>query len=513
MTTPARTVPTRAVIYARLSQDRTGEADNVNDQIEAGRRIATEKGWRVVEVYSDNNRPASDPKRKPRPEFCRMLEDAQQGDFDVVICRTADRLFRHSSDLQQLVDVFEPRGIFIHQEWSGFPLQMNDAQGLMMARMLAAMGTFELALKSKRQAATTRRLVAEGKPRKNVNSFGFNPDMTPHPVEAELVLQAYKHVASGKSLGSLVRTWNEAGIKTRRGGDWGYQSMRALLLRLSNAGIRQATVDGQVIEAGEASWAALVPRDLFAVVGSILNDSSRIKHRGETARKHLLSGLIHCTRCGSRMRAGSVVTRAGKKHEIYQCPGQKMSCRMSIDKETIERKVLAHVGHRVASPSGDMLALTSEAKADISGRHARVKELRSEIETVHLSGVSLSEKLRLIEEREAEISQLERQVANAVRREGLAGLLAQVQPATSVRFDEVVAAGKAVQAQFRSLDLNQQKQIIRSLCRVEVRPHPEGVRPTKATAADRITITPLNLVTELPQEEVEWVDELDAPRP
>src|SRR3954464_5496330 len=96
----------KAAIYVRLSEDRKKTGENVAGQEAAARKIAADLGLDVFDVYSDNSRTASDPENKPRPEFLRLMEDAEAGRFDAVICRHVDRLFRHPSDQLKISQVF-----------------------------------------------------------------------------------------------------------------------------------------------------------------------------------------------------------------------------------------------------------------------------------------------------------------------------------------------------------------------------------------------------------------------
>ncbi len=70
-------MPHAAAIYARISQDRTGEGLGVQRQLEDCRAEATRRGWRVAEEYVDDDISAYSGKQ--RPAYQRMLEDLRSG--------------------------------------------------------------------------------------------------------------------------------------------------------------------------------------------------------------------------------------------------------------------------------------------------------------------------------------------------------------------------------------------------------------------------------------------------
>jgi DNA invertase Pin-like site-specific DNA recombinase len=64
---------TRAVIYARVSQDRTAVRHSVGEQEAECRAIAADNGWTVEKVFIDNDRSASRYAKKVRSAFTQLL--------------------------------------------------------------------------------------------------------------------------------------------------------------------------------------------------------------------------------------------------------------------------------------------------------------------------------------------------------------------------------------------------------------------------------------------------------
>jgi DNA invertase Pin-like site-specific DNA recombinase len=77
----------RAVLYCRVSTDKQ---DNRN-QLDQLREFAGRQGWEIVAEYVDT---ATGSGKKERPQFARMMLEASQRKFDVLLFWALDRLSR-----------------------------------------------------------------------------------------------------------------------------------------------------------------------------------------------------------------------------------------------------------------------------------------------------------------------------------------------------------------------------------------------------------------------------------
>ena len=81
----------RAAIYVRISET-DAQFDKAASQEALCRTFAQRNGYDVVQVYVDDG--ISGYKFKGRPEFLRLLTDAEAGRFDVLVATFEDRLSR-----------------------------------------------------------------------------------------------------------------------------------------------------------------------------------------------------------------------------------------------------------------------------------------------------------------------------------------------------------------------------------------------------------------------------------
>ena len=84
----------RVALYVRVSTDR----QTVENQIAILTRIAKERGWQIVQTFTDAG--ISGIKgRKDRPGLDEMLKQAHRHRFDVVMAWAIDRIGRSLIDL------------------------------------------------------------------------------------------------------------------------------------------------------------------------------------------------------------------------------------------------------------------------------------------------------------------------------------------------------------------------------------------------------------------------------
>ena len=87
----------KAAIYCRLSEEdrnkrsETDDSSSIQNQKSMLLQYALAQGWEVYSLYSDDDYTGSD---RNRPEFQRLLRDAEQRKFDIVLCKTQSRFTR-----------------------------------------------------------------------------------------------------------------------------------------------------------------------------------------------------------------------------------------------------------------------------------------------------------------------------------------------------------------------------------------------------------------------------------
>ena len=334
-----------AALYLRLSEDkaiiddegnRVLAGENVDDQKNKLSAMAHRDGFHISDIYNDNDKVASDPDNKPRPEFLRMLSEASNGSWSRIYIRHMDRLYRTPEDLGALAKAFQPNEITVHQEWGGHPLDLTKPMGYLVAGIMAAVAKYETDHKRMRQIAMNEVRMLRGEMYSGVHPFGWNKDnVTLNEPEAKIIRDATKHVLNGGSIASEYKRLNSAGIKSPRGGKWDGAALRQVLERPANAGI--VTYKGKTI-AVEAQWTPIISKADYFELKRILDG----RKGGEPKdAKYLLTGMVTCGECGSACYCTyTQQTKKGKtyRYDFYQCNGPKKCA--SVSKKALEEYVV-----------------------------------------------------------------------------------------------------------------------------------------------------------------------------
>lgn len=110
----------RAAIYIRVSSERQAEGVSPNEQEEACRKLAQERGYSVVSVYRDIEKyrvrgKVVEPSgaRADRPGLRQMVTDGKNGYFDIIIAWKEDRLYRGLRPMLEVIELVEEHKISI----------------------------------------------------------------------------------------------------------------------------------------------------------------------------------------------------------------------------------------------------------------------------------------------------------------------------------------------------------------------------------------------------------------
>lgn len=301
----------RAAIYCRISDSRDGDTAGVDRQLKDCRKLCKERGWVITGEYVDNS--VSAMSRKPRPEYGRMMQAVTAGDVDVIVVWAVDRLYRRLTDLEQLVDQLGSTKVATVKSGQ---VDLSTADGRTMARILGSVAQGESEKKGERISRAYQERAEAGYFGGGLRRIGYNQDMSElNEVEADALRWAYRQIADGASLRSVIRGFEERGLRTSTGKPFVAFTVRKILLRPVNAG--HAQYKGRIFE-GASKAPAIVEPELWAQVKAILEDPSRQPHNGRP-EVHLLSGILRCGVCGDVCRASLKSSSTGRARGVYRC--------------------------------------------------------------------------------------------------------------------------------------------------------------------------------------------------
>ena len=99
-----QTIEYKVGIYLRLSQEdmRSGESLSIEHQREIVTKYVSEQGWTIVDEYADDGYSGTD---FSRPNVQRLLDDAQVGKINVIVCKDLSRFGRNYIEVGRYIDL------------------------------------------------------------------------------------------------------------------------------------------------------------------------------------------------------------------------------------------------------------------------------------------------------------------------------------------------------------------------------------------------------------------------
>lgn len=434
-----------AAIYARISSDQTGQGLGVQRQLEDCRKLAESKGWQVADVYIDNDISAY--RNKPRPEYTRMLEDIEAGRIDAILAYHQDRLTRRPMEWEQFVELCDRAGVDQFATVTS-DIDFGNDDGMFVARITAAVAAKESARKSERVKRKMQQNVEAGLPHGgSTRPFGFESDrVTVRESEAQVIRALAARYLAGESMRSLANWMNDEKIPTTGKAEvWRTPTLRTILTSGRIAGLR----DHKGQPAGKAVWPAIITLAQHEQILALQRSKQRQGRRAP--RSYLLSGLLTCGKCGSRLY--SAARQDTRRYACQRGPDHGGCGGLTIVAEPVEKWISAAVLMRLDT---DVMADVLAGRAAQDERHA---ELVAEIDSAQTVLKELIEMFSMSEISRAELRDgrkpAEARIVAAQRQ------LDQINGAHALH--GLIGNGAALREQWGSLNLDRQHAIVRAV--------------------------------------------------
>ena len=364
----------KAGLYARISFDPTGAREGVDRQLAELQALAERRGWDAA-VYTDNDLSASQESVR-RPEFERMLADADAGRLDVIAAWHTDRLTRLPTQIERLIRIVESRGIHIETIQAGL-MDLSTPTGRMLARQVCAMAKYETELKGERQRAAAAARKSKGRYVGTMKLPGYDrspgtPSLIPN-ADADFVRELFRRLAGGESPGAIVRA-----IETYPDGRPLHpSSIRNIAKNSAYRGRvekRAYPKKGSFIveDSWQGDWEPLVDEATWERAQRALDGRRRRVPRA-SAKGELLSALdaVTCAVCASTLTPRT----EGGRREFYKC--RRGHVRVPLAR--LDEFATALAVGRLASPeSRDVFGSAAD---ELEGHRAAHREAQARLDT------------------------------------------------------------------------------------------------------------------------------------
>lgn len=346
----------KVAIYCRLSEedrekqsahDDSGSIENQKNMLT---HYAEGENWEIYHIYSDDDYAGAD---RNRPGFCRLLEEAQERKFDIVLCKTQSRFTRELELVEKYIHgLFPALGIrFV----SIVDHADTDNKGNKKARQInGLMNEWYLEDMSEniRSVLTSRRQRGL-----HIGSFALygyekDPEAKGHlridPDAAEIVREVFSLYSQGVGKTAIARLLNERAVpnpseykrrkglryqqaKGKTGTLWKYPTVSSML---SNEMYRGHMVQGRYGSQSyktkenkprppeswirvEGTHEAIITEELWKKVAIMRESKAKPFTNG---RVGLFAGKAKCQHCGYTLRS-----RQSRGKYYLQCPTNHVS--------------------------------------------------------------------------------------------------------------------------------------------------------------------------------------------
>lgn len=382
----------RVAIYTRISADRTGEALGVERQEQDCRELAERSHLNVVTVITENDTSAYR-RTKKREGWEELKVLVANGEIDGIVVWHTDRLYRHPSDLEDIISLVEERNLRVHTVTAG-EIDLNTPSGRLVARLLGSVARNEVEHKADRQSRKMLESAQAGRYSGGRLPLGYSlgeekGTLVINPEEARVLIESGKRLLAGQSLvttsqwaaGELQRPIKPVTLK---------KALTSHLVTGFREHVTQAERDRWAVRrkngevSGEpkgkvykAQWEAIIDNEMSTALRSLLLDPAR-RGQGRRPRLSLLSSILHCGNCG---------TILGYSQTSYKCSWSMGGCgKVAVSTPAVERYITDVVATRVKDLDFRTKVSSPEPLTAHEGERQRLQELRTKYFDLATSG-------------------------------------------------------------------------------------------------------------------------------
>lgn len=271
----------RVAIYIRVSTlDQAKEGYSLDAQEKTLRKWCDDRKYTVYDLYADRGISGKDIEH--RPDMNRLIKDAKNGNFEIVLFWALSRFTRSVSDLYHTMEKFQKWNIDMVSYTESF--DTSTPMGRAMIGIVGVFSQLERELTSERVSAALAERAAQGK-RTCSEILGYNLDgkdsFKINEKEAEYVRFCFSEYLKRKNLSEVAIEARKIGYKGKRGKYPTAYSIQKILTRTQYCGYN--IFHGEIYK---GNYEPIVDIDTYNKTISLL------KRQGKSAGRKRIDPLI-----------------------------------------------------------------------------------------------------------------------------------------------------------------------------------------------------------------------------
>lgn len=319
----------RIGVYVRVSTEEQVDNYSIEEQIERMKKYCEAKGWIIYKIYNDGGYSGSN---LNRPSMKKLIDDANNKNIDGVMVLKLDRLSRSQKDTLYLIeDVFQKNDVAFISVNENF--DTSSPFGKACIGMMAVFAQLERDTITYRMSMGRNARGKAGKFTGNGNPpTGYDyvdGELIVNEYEAMQVREVFKLFLEGMPVYTICDIMQNK-YTTKKGGNWVYPTS-------INRVLKSKIYIGMVSFAGtwyEGTHEPIIDIETFnSVQVKYAEREKEIKENNNYKKafksNNLLTGILFCGDCGSRMFARKISYKTHK----YLCHSIARSCKRMIRKD------------------------------------------------------------------------------------------------------------------------------------------------------------------------------------
>lgn len=376
-----------AAIYCRLSkedEDRRQESESIQNQRAMLIQYAADHSWTIYDIYADDDYSGTD---RDRPEFRRMLADAEQRRFDLVLVKTQSRFTRDMEMVEKYIHgKFAEWGIRFVSMVDNADTEIKSNKKARQINGLINEWYLEDLSESVKSVLDSKR--RDGKFIGSFCCYGYRKDpddrnrLVIDEDAAAVVQKIYALALQGNGKTHISKLLNEAGIpnpsayKRQKGlnfrngrdqyqhGLWCPGTVGQILKDPVYTGVlvqgknkKVSYKSKKMVRCPASEWyvspdnhPAIIPQETYDLVQQMI--AARPRAARGSGQVYPLAGVVYCAECGSLLhRCRGNVRRDGRSVSYLRCKlhtlktGQCANHAIRLDylSDEVQRRLQVHV--------------------------------------------------------------------------------------------------------------------------------------------------------------------------
>lgn len=321
--------------YCRVSTEREDQANSFESQQRYFREyISRTEGWQLYKIYADEG--LSGTSTKKRKAFKRMIDDAREGNFQMILTKEISRFARNTLDSIYFTRELKRYGVGVF--FLNDNINTLDPDAELRLTILSSI--------AQEESRRTSERVKWGQKRRMEQGVVFGSSMLGYDVKngqiyqneegAKVVCRIYdKFLLEGKGTYVIANELREEGILPLRAKKWSSSVILRILRNEKYCGdlLQKKTYTPDYLthekryNYGEEEYVRvtnhhtpIISREVFNQVQVILDSRARkIASKERESNRYAFSGKILCGRCGRYYIARSRVRNDESLYLVWRC--------------------------------------------------------------------------------------------------------------------------------------------------------------------------------------------------